>query len=220
MSPARIYKSDLSNVSLKPNYRCISVLSNAYDNYSFGQLQSFSDETLDVSSSVEYTISENILIVLIPLVGKLNIASAADGSIFKIAPQEIKVMSFEKGDSYSITNESTSCLVNYLQIHIETKDQIINFKKAYVDSYNQMSKILSVNNVCLNYGVFHGRAETTHRIDNPNNGIFAYVLNGAFEVENRLIETRDGLTLWDIENVSMEALSNNAILLMLELPLL
>jgi redox-sensitive bicupin YhaK (pirin superfamily) len=47
-----------------------------------------------------------------------------------------------------------------------------------------------------------------------------YVIEGAFEVQYRLLHARDGLALWEAERVEWEALSNDAILLVLEVPLL
>lgn len=44
----------------------------------------------------------------------------------------------------------------------------------------------------------------------------AFVLQGTFEVENRLLEAKDGLALWNTANIELEALSNEAILLLLE----
>jgi len=38
-------------------------------------------------------------------------------------------------------------------------------------------------------------------------------------VEGRLLHARDGLTLWETEEAEMEALSNDAIVLLIELPL-
>jgi len=44
-------------------------------------------------------------------------------------------------------------------------------------------------------------------------------LEGAFEVEGRLLHARDGLALWETEKVELEALSNDAIILVMEISL-
>lgn len=46
---------------------------------------------------------------------------------------------------------------------------------------------------------------------------FALVLAGAFEVAGRLLHAHDGLALWDTAAVALEALGNDAVLLVLEL---
>ncbi|MBC6988212.1 hypothetical protein H9I52_00875 [Hymenobacter sp. BT491] len=46
---------------------------------------------------------------------------------------------------------------------------------------------------------------------------FAFVVTGAFEVEGRLLHKRDGLALWYVQEVELKALSNDALVLVLEL---
>ena len=50
------------------------------------------------------------------------------------------------------------------------------------------------------------------------NGFFAFVIEGAFELEGRLLHARDGLALWNLEKIEWEALSGGAILLVLQVP--
>ncbi len=45
---------------------------------------------------------------------------------------------------------------------------------------------------------------------------FAFVLAGAFETEGRLLHERDGLAIWDTDKIEMEALSNDAMILLIE----
>lgn len=66
-------------------------------------------------------------------------------------------------------------------------------------------------------GKFTGRAEITHTIAAPYNGLFVFVIEGAFEVQYRMLHARDGLALWDLQEVEFEALSNDAIILVTEI---
>ena len=54
---------------------------------------------------------------------------------------------------------------------------------------------------------------------NKEAGAFVFVIEGAFEVQGTLLHERDGLALWKTEEVEMEALSNEAIILVIELTL-
>ncbi|WP_409034090.1 hypothetical protein [Runella sp.] len=66
-------------------------------------------------------------------------------------------------------------------------------------------------------GKFGGREEGIYTVRNPErNGVFIFVIEGAFEVQNRLLHPRDGLSLTHVTEVEFEALSNDAILLVLE----
>ena len=68
----------------------------------------------------------------------------------------------------------------------------------------------------ISIGKFSGRRESIYHRKYPNTGIFAYVLKGVFEVEGRLLHERDGLELYDSEFVEIEALSNDAVILVFE----
>lgn len=45
------------------------------------------------------------------------------------------------------------------------------------------------------------------------------MIEGVFEVQGTLLHARDGLAIWEAEEVEMEALSNDAIIFLIELPL-
>lgn len=66
-------------------------------------------------------------------------------------------------------------------------------------------------------GKFAGREEATYQILNPS-GLFAFVIAGEFEVQYRLLQAGDGLALWGLQQVELEALSNDAIILLVEVP--
>lgn len=68
-------------------------------------------------------------------------------------------------------------------------------------------------------GIYRGRSKENYNLKNSNNGVFVYVINGAFDVHGRLLESRDGLSLWDTREIEFEALSDNAIILLFEIDL-
>lgn len=60
--------------------------------------------------------------------------------------------------------------------------------------------------------------KSIHHLENKNSGLFIFVIEGAFEVQGRLLHARDGLALWDIEAAEMEVLSNDAVIMVIESP--
>nr|WP_276368981.1 hypothetical protein [Chryseolinea sp. H1M3-3] len=66
-------------------------------------------------------------------------------------------------------------------------------------------------------GKFSGRHHCTFKTAFCRRHVFAFVLEGAFEFQNRLLEQRDGLSLSNVSELEFEALSNDAILLLFEL---
>ena len=69
----------------------------------------------------------------------------------------------------------------------------------------------------LSVGKFSGRAETVYHSKQSSANVFVFVLEGAFEVEGRLLHARDGLALWQTTAVEMEALSNDALVMLVEM---
>ncbi len=69
-------------------------------------------------------------------------------------------------------------------------------------------------------GRYAGRSEDSFRPRQRQNGVFVFILSGVFEVQNRLLHQRDGLSLTNIQGgkVDFEALSTDAVLLVLDIP--
>ena len=90
---------------------------------------------------------------------------------------------------------------------------IINYKNQLVP--------IPVNNTPFKYGIgkYAGREESLYELSKGGNGLFVFVIQGAFEVQYRLLHPRDGLALWEADAIELEALSNDAIIFVVEIPL-
>ncbi len=92
--------------------------------------------------------------------------------------------------------------------------------KHLVDQLQPHINNLSPGSFCnpvenANVKMFKGREEVDFCL--RKKGAFTYVIRGAFEVQHRLIETGDGVALWNTSNIEIEALSDNAVILVIEL---
>jgi quercetin 2,3-dioxygenase len=115
-------------------------------------------------------------------------------------------------------------LVNFLQIKIgrpfrslRAETQVFSFdltncKNKLLDVYPDAQYARHKSFI----GKFAGREECVFQMEGK--GLFFFVIEGAFEVQYRLLEARDGLALWNVRSVEIEALSKDAIILLLELP--
>ena len=65
-------------------------------------------------------------------------------------------------------------------------------------------------------GLDYGREESIYKVKNAGNCLYIFVIEGAFEVDNKLMEARDGLAIWNADEIEFEALSNDAMLLIFE----
>lgn len=68
-------------------------------------------------------------------------------------------------------------------------------------------------------GQFDGRQKGELSLSNNHKDVLVYVVDGAFEVQDRLLHAEDALLLNLVDMVDFEALSNQAILLIFELAL-
>ena len=188
----------------------------------FGTLQLLNDDTLAAGKSLKMQVDENTEVLILPLVGGFEYENNIEQHDF-IETGQLLTFTLKKGMSYEIINPYETELINFLQIWIKrnvissfiSKNEIISFnlenKNQLHSTYTPLSK-----NACF-IGQFGGREEGEYTLKNSKNGVFVFVIEGAFEVANRLLETRDGIALSNIEAIEFEALSNQAIILLLEI---
>jgi len=70
--------------------------------------------------------------------------------------------------------------------------------------------------VPMRVGLYDSRVKGIVTALDPAAYSMCFVLNGSFEIEDRLVEHRDALLLWETPTIEFEALSEMAILLYLE----
>jgi redox-sensitive bicupin YhaK (pirin superfamily) len=190
----------------------------------FGPLYVLNDDTLAGDKSISMTVEADSVIVLIPVVGTIAYTDSA-GHANYISAGECQLYTMPKGATIQIGNLYHDELVNFLQIWFyaegsesDTTPQVTSFD--LVNNSNQLVPI-PVNHpqYKLGIGKYNGREESIYQLSNPQNGLFAFVIQGAFEVQYRLLHPRDGLALWEASEIDLEALSNEAIILIMEMPL-
>jgi hypothetical protein len=100
-----------------------------------------------------------------------------------------------------------------------TIPQIRSFNlDAHPDTLQALCSVKCGKKQCLGkIGKFSGRTDTSYMPQNPANTCFVFVIEGAFEVQNRLVYSKDGILLPEAGEVEFEALSNDGILLIFEL---
>jgi len=159
--------------------------------------------------------------IFIPITGGIDIVQG--GKEFSIKTGQIQILNLGKGEVLDISNPYPEDTVNYLQLGILTDLFLLRpsemlFEFDFEKNQNNLIDIIAHPKLPfrLTAGFFAGRAETIYQMKRSEHNFFAFIIDGAFEIEGRLMHARDGLALWDLENVALEALSNNAIILTLE----
>ena len=183
-----------------------------------GAIQQVNDEFLFPGGECVKSIQNESLVLILPVVGNIEIQK--EGEKFEIEPGNLFVLPCHDHEFFRIVNSSEEYSANYLLIKGDFYDtQNIFFPVVFSFDLgvhpNAFSLLWENARVKVSIGKYQGREEDIYHLKKHNH-LFTYVIQGAFEVQNRLLEDRDALILRGSENVDFEALSKEGILLFIE----
>ncbi|MCD9020094.1 pirin family protein [Parachryseolinea silvisoli] len=220
---ATIYLAGRRGCSQTDIYRSDHTLS--FENYiregrgTFGNLQSLNDDTLGAGGTRLLTARADSIVWLIPLIGGLQYETTA-GTQASVEPGQTHRLWLTSGTQLSITNFYEDERINFLHVWFSPMPATDAIEiKEYSIEFEQQNKLTSIGDPAISglyIGQYQGRAEGICIPRDVAKGIFAFVIHGAFEIENRLLETRDAIALWNTSEIAFEALSNDAIVLFIE----
>jgi len=222
-SKGKMFLSDERGLTQQDWYRSYQTFNfgNYYNNHKqpFSDLHVLNDDTLAAAQSIRMSVQEQTAVLLIPIVGAIGCRDH-NGDHTMIEPGMVQLLALPARSGFQVNNpyKAEADLVNFLQLWVKTKNaanQLFSFDLPA--NRNQLTEIFRLGNTIGYMGQFDGRAEATLRVSKPGNALFAYVIEGAFEVQYRLMHARDGLVLWDLDETELEALSNNAIIMLIEI---
>lgn len=188
----------------------------------FGKLSVFNEEILAGGKTTWFQAENAGYAVFIPITGELLLQDANRDSRIIDVGQAYMHHAFP-GEVLKLVNRYPDDKINYLYFFIHSEaafydGRIFNFDLA--DKPNELTGI-GYEQIALPFrlsiGMFTGRADALYQLTNKNSLFYAFVIAGAFEVQGRLMHQHDGLALWDEDEIDMEALSNNAVIITLEL---
>lgn len=194
----------------------------------FGGIYIFNDDLLAGGHSLEMKAEHASFVVLLPVFGALEF-NDMQGRSGLMAAGQLQLLRLGAGARLVLANPFTDITVNFVQIWIHDEGKMPSAPSATIsyDVNTFMNSLVQVTPTHLDgtqvpfivsVGKFSGRGEALHPMRGNNTGFFVFVLNGAFEVEGRLLHNRDGLALWGLQEADMEALSPDALLLAIETP--
>ncbi|RRB02880.1 pirin family protein [Larkinella rosea] len=224
---AHIYLADQRGRSQTTDFRSFHTFNfGDYQHESrqpLGALTVFNDTTLLPGKSHPITVDEPTEMLLIPVVGGIEMVDGFGESVFWGAGEVFR-LEVIPGQEFLISNPFESEAVNYLQIGLKTEkthreiSADFPLRSFQLENRNQLLPFFaSPNQSRLGFiGKYTGRHDGVYGLSDPQKRVFVFVIEGAFEVQGRLLHPRDGLALWNLTEVEFEALSNDAILLLLE----
>jgi len=200
----------------------------------FGALRVINDDVIKGGNGFDLHPHKNIEIISIPLEGDLAHEDSM-GNITVIRQGDIQLMSAGTGLTHSEDNKNEDQEVKFLQIWVRpnVRDTEPKYDQASLDinSYiNNFEQIVSPNKedkgVCIqqqawfHIGKFDKDFETNYRLKLKGNGVYAFVIEGAFQINNQNLDTRDGMGISNIESLQIQSKSENARLLLMEVPMI
>lgn len=236
--PGKIYLADQRGVLENSQFRRQSTFNfgtfQSEHKAPFGRLYGLNEETLAGGHAVEFAVAEDSYLVLLPITGAVEF-STGGGAHGTVEAEEVLTLSAPADTVLRLRNPFADELITFLHLWVRATAPLTPLapavgQKTVFDGEllaNQLCELVSVRTqneppaqpnlpFILSLGRFMGRHEAVYKVA-PGNSLFAFVIAGAFELEGRLLHEKDGVALWDVAEIELEALSNYALVLVMEL---
>jgi hypothetical protein len=194
----------------------------------FGALRVLNDDIVQAGMGFGTHPHENMEIISIPLEGDLEHKDNM-GNVTVIKKGDVQVMTAGTGITHSEYNKSKSNEVKFLQIWITPKE--LNVSPKYdqistndIEEENKFYQVLSPNkndqgvfinqDAWFSLGNFSAGKTDTYKIKKNNNGVYLLILDGEIEVNGEILSKKDGIGIWDTDEVTVKANEDASVLLM------
>ncbi len=198
----------------------------------FGALRVLNDDTIAPGKGFGIHPHDNMEIITIPLNGDLEHKDSM-GNVGAINEGEIQVMSAGTGVYHSEYNKNQDKPINLLQLWVIPKTR--NVKPRYdqkslreYKKTNAFYQVLSPNqdddgmwihqDAWFHMGEFNQATEIKYITKKQGNGVYIFVIEGAFKVGDQQLNQRDALGVWEANKISFDAEPNSKVLLV-EVPM-
>ncbi|MBK9338456.1 MAG: pirin family protein [Lewinellaceae bacterium] len=199
----------------------------------FGVLRVLNDDTVQGGKGFGTHPHDNMEIISIPLEGDLEHKDSM-GNVTVIRNGDIQVMSAGTGIQHSEYNKNMDKTVKFLQIWVFPNKRNVTPRYDQItlqlaDRKNKLQQILSPNpddagvwihqNAWFHLGAFDKGFKTEYKIKGGSgNGVYAFVLSGKVSINGQALNARDGLGIWEVAQLDIQA-DSNAELLLMEVPM-
>lgn len=198
----------------------------------FGALRVLNDDIVIGGAGFGTHPHDNMEIVSIPLRGDLKHEdSTGRGEIIKTG--DVQIMSAGSGLQHSEFNPNKDKEVNFLQIWVLPKEHNITPRydqKSFdvAERKNRIQTVVSPTDeqaVWINQDAYFSLSDLSqgtaikYKMNHSGNGVYIFLLEGEVTVGDTSLTRRDGLGVWETEQVDITA-STEAQLLFVEVPML
>jgi redox-sensitive bicupin YhaK (pirin superfamily) len=233
LSPGQIYLADQRGVIETEGLTRWSTCN--YGDYfdahkkAFGPLLTLNDELFMPAYKANYQPAQAVWMVIIPITGEVAYKDDLGNSgIVDVGQVQLRYIPAK--NIIELANPYNDERINFLYMEFKAGDtglaslipQLYDFdfegkQNTLIDVVTtSQPDSLKVLPFSLHIGMFDGRHDALYQVK-EGHLFFAFVIAGAFELQGRLMHQRDGLALWDLHEADMEALSNNAVVMVLQM---
>lgn len=203
------------------------------DRMHFGVLRVLNDDRVDAGMGFGMHPHDNMEIITIPLEGDLQHKDSM-GNTAVIKNGDIQVMSAGTGIYHSEFNPNDNQQTKLLQIWVYPNKKNVTPRYDQItlnenDRHNTLQQILSPNpddagvwihqDAWFHLGKFDKDFSTNYQLKKTGNGVYAFVLKGDVTIGNIALNARDGLGIWDTDEIQITANSADAEILLMEVPM-
>ena len=199
----------------------------------FGALRVLNDDTVAPGQGFGTHPHDNMEIISIPLSGDLEHKDSM-GNVSVIREGDIQVLSAGTGITHSEYNKNRDREVKFLQIWVfpnrrDVEPRYDQITLPVSQDTNTFRQVLSPDpadegvwihqNAWFHIGTFDRDGKASYNLRDPrNNGVYIFVLEGKVQVGDQVIESRDGLGIWEVDAFEVKALESSRLLIM-EVPM-
>ncbi|WP_277631645.1 pirin family protein [Avrilella dinanensis] len=203
------------------------------DRMNFGVLRVLNDDKIDPAMGFGMHRHDNMEIISIPLKGDLEHKDSM-GNTGIIKRGDIQVMSAGSGIQHSEYNHSQNNVTEFLQIWVFPNKRNVEPRYDQItlnenDRQNKFQQILSPDpddegvwihqNAWFHIGQFDKDVSSEYQIKERGNGVYVFIISGSATVEGQELDRRDGMGIWDINELKVTSNAPQTEILLMEVPM-
>ena len=198
----------------------------------FGVLRVLNDDSVAPGMGFGRHPHDNMEIISIPLEGDLEHQDNM-GTKQVIRKGDVQVMSAGTGIEHSEKNKNNDQQVKFLQIWVfpNKKNVSPRYDQKTFTEEEKKNKLVTIvsplgngeganihQDAWFSLGQLDKEIQLSYTLKNKDHGVYAFLLEGDVTINDIVLNRRDGLGIYEVEELNIKA-NSNAVLLLMEVPL-
>ncbi len=189
----------------------------------FGTLRVLNDDIIAPDNGFGRHGHKNMEIITIVTKGTVSHSDSMN-NVFDVHAGEVQVMSAGTGVMHAESNDSKNEAIELFQIWIEPKvydiepryeQRSFNFQKVKNDLMPLVHRsAITINqDASIIYGSLESGKSLTYTLENKENGIYLFVIEGGLTVSDTALSRRDALGITEIDSIEISATNDSQFLI-------